>query len=81
MRCKLWWITGEDPTSRWTAEGPLVSYMGYILGLYRGYIGIMEKKMETTIMGLYRDYIGYILGLYWDNGKENGNYYIVVGHR
>ena len=19
--------------------------------------------------------IGYILGLYWDNGKENGNYY------
>ena len=29
---------------------------GVILGLYRGYIGIMEKKMETTI-------IGYILGL------------------
>ena len=24
--------------------------------------------METTI-------IGYILGFYWDNGKENGNYY------
>ena len=23
---------------------------GVILGLYRGYIGIMEKKMETTIM-------------------------------
>ena len=22
-----------------------------ILGLYRGYMGIMEKKMETTIMG------------------------------
>ena len=20
--------------------------------------------------------IGYILGLYWDNGKENGNYYL-----
>ena len=33
-----------------------------ILGLYRGYIG------------LYRGYIGVILGLYWDNGKENGNY-------
>ena len=29
----------------------------------------MEKKMETTI---YR----VILGLYRDNGKENGNYYI-----
>ena len=25
--------------------------LGYILGLYRGYIGIMEKKMETTTMG------------------------------
>ena len=27
--------------------------------------------MDTTIMG----YIRVILGLYWDNGKENGNYY------
>ena len=24
------------------------------LGYYRGYIGIMEKKMETAIVGLYR---------------------------
>ena len=24
--------------------------MGIILGLYSGYIGIMEKKMETTII-------------------------------
>ena len=23
--------------------------MGYILGLYREYIGIMEKKMESTV--------------------------------
>ena len=29
---------------------------GYILGLCWGYIGIMEKKMETTIV--YWDYIG-----------------------
>ena len=28
---------------------------------YWGYMGIMKKKMETTIMG----YIGYILGLLW----------------
>ena len=35
----------------------------------------MEKKMETTIMG-YIGVLGYILGLYWDNGKENGNYYL-----
>ena len=27
--------------------------------------------METTKMG----YIGYILGLYRDDGKENGNYH------
>ena len=33
----------------------------------------MEKKMETTIIG----YIRVILGLYWDNGKENGNYYSI----
>ena len=33
--------------------------------------------METLgpLKGVYRDYIGVILGLYWDNGKENGNYY------
>ena len=34
----------------------------------------MEKKIETTIMG----YMGYMLGLYRDNGKENGNYYIII---
>ena len=39
----------------------------------------MEKKMQTTIMGLYRDYIGYILGLYWDNGKENGKTTSILG--
>ena len=36
--------------------------------LHRGYIGVM----------LYRGYIGVIgtiLGLYGDNGRENGNYY------
>ena len=36
--------------------------------LYRGYIGVM----------LYGGYIGVIvtiLGLYGDNGRENGNYY------
>ena len=37
-----------------------------ILGLgFR--VGIMENQMEG--------YIGIILGLYRDNGKENGNYY------
>ena len=23
--------------------------------------------------------MGFILGLYWDNGKENGNYYSIIG--
>ena len=31
--------------------------IGVILGLYMGYIGIMEKKMETTIT--YWCYIGF----------------------
>ena len=29
----------------------------------------------------YNIIIGYILGLYRDNGKENGNYYIIVVFR
>ena len=39
--------------------------------------------METIILGLYilnyGPFLGVIVGLYWDNGKENGNYYRVVG--
>ena len=33
-----------------------------------GYIGVMENKMEATIMG-YIGIMGYILGLYWGNGN------------
>ena len=39
----------------------------------------MEKKTETIGSIGYRVYkgiIGYIFGLYWDNGKENGSYYL-----
>ena len=36
---------------------------GPLKGIYRMYIGVllglMEKKMETTMMGLCRDYIGF----------------------
>ena len=49
------------------------------LGTTMTYIGIMEDNMETTIMG-YIGIIGYILGLYWDNGKENGNYLTLPCH-
>ena len=33
-----------------------------------GYIGIMEKNMESAIV---------LWGLYRDNGKEHGNYYSI----
>ena len=35
-----------------------------------GYIRIMEKKMETTTV---------YWGLCWATGKENGNYYSILG--
>ena len=34
----------------------------------------MEHNVETTII-----IVGYILGLYRDNGKENGNHHIIPG--
>ena len=55
--------------------------------VYWGYIGIMDKKMDTaSIFGFSRDngkengnYYS-ILGLYdKDNGKENGNYCSILG--
>ena len=39
--------------------------------VYWGYIGIVEEKMETPSFS--------ILGLYWDNGKENGNSCSILG--
>ena len=30
---------------------------------------------KSRSLFLDRGYIGVILGLYWDNGKENGNYW------
>ena len=45
----------------------IIYYIG-IIGYIWGSIGIMEKKMETTL------YI-YIRVI---NGKENGNYYIYI---
>ena len=34
--------------------------------------------METLgpFKGIYRGHIKVILGLYWDNGKESGHYYL-----
>ena len=32
--------------------------------VYSGHIGIMEKKVEATIRGLYKGYDGDIVGVY-----------------
>ena len=49
--------------------------LGLLAGLWLAANEGMEKKMETTILGYIGTIIVYVLGLYWDNGKENGNYY------
>ena len=41
-------------------------------------IWIMEKKMET--LGPFKRIYRVIWGLYRDNGKENGNYHIIIGY-
>ena len=35
--------------------------------------------LGLIILGLHWDYVGVVLGLYWDNGEENGNYYSILG--
>ena len=42
-----------DETVAFGIQWKLLYYNRGYIGLYWGYIGIMEKKMETTIMGLY----------------------------
>ena len=37
------------PSAYWGFCGLSKAYIRVILGLCRGYMGIMEKKMETTI--------------------------------
>ena len=53
-----------DP--RLQSKGTRVEASKNKLLVFCGFIGIMEKKMETTTN---------ILGLYRKNGKENGNHY------
>ena len=43
-------------------------------------MGIMEKKMETTvILVLYKDYTGVVLGLYQDYRGYMGLYKVYLG--
>ena len=42
------------------------------MGLYWGYIRVILGSIRVLLGN-----IRVILGLYWDNAKQNGNYYIV----
>ena len=42
----------------------LAGFWGRSKGVYWGYIGIVSGN----------------IGVYWDNGKENGNYYSIMGY-
>ena len=52
--------------------------VGLGLGTFQGLCGCPRKKawLRDTHWGNIR----VILGLYWDNGKENGKYYVIKGH-
>ena len=47
--------------------------MHFTAGLAHHILGIALESNISTHWGTFR----VTLGLYWDNGKENGNYYIV----
>ena len=46
--------------------------------VYRGYIGMMEKQMETTIVYGENGKMETAI-VYWDNAEENGNYCSTLG--
>ena len=60
-----------------TPKKVLLSLGNPQVGLLRGQRWGPRRGLSRPI-GRFRDLgfriIGYILGLYWDNGKENGNY-------
>ena len=39
-----------------------------------------KGAQQSPLSRFYWGYIGVIRGLYGDNGKENGNYYIIIGY-
>ena len=48
-----------------------------VSGCCLGTVLLLIKKLSHARM--QERWEGLILGLYWDNGKENGNYYIIIG--
>ena len=61
---------GTAPTRDTETAKPLQDYVENHLMLPHG----LRKSFPL------KGYIGNILGLYGDNGKENGNYYITIGY-
>ena len=56
-------VSRSSPLEQRAALGSRVTGIRYILGLYRGYIGIMEKKMETTIQGFRVSFVRRVISL------------------
>ena len=44
------WLAGNEGMEKKTETTGIIGAIGGLEGIYWGYIGIMEKKMETTIM-------------------------------
>ena len=38
----------------------------------------LGRALNLGVLLGYWGYIGVMLGLFWDNGKENGNYYSIL---
>ena len=55
----------------WDCRGDL----SRCLAGFRGRMAVPSSPRSAYIY----IYIRVILGLYWDNGKENGNYYDMIG--
>ena len=53
--------------------------MVWVLGL-RFRVWVLGSK-DSQVLGVCWGHIGGTLGIYWDNGKYNGNYYSVLGRR
>ena len=53
------------------------------IGIKSQVAGLLFSSPEFRISSYLcrgKENIGVILGLYWDNGEENGNYYIIIGY-
>ena len=40
----------------------------------------VDPSAGRTSLTLHSSDIGVVLGSYWNNGKENGNYYVIMGY-